>query len=187
MSNPWVAKSGSSSLKVVETGGMSDYCKFLDTLENNNLIEPDIEDELVEKELRLFNVIDESAKYTIQLKCERDLLKFGEFLSEEQVEFKISLLSCISDHLNEIQNKRSLLIERICEESKSNDLLIEESQQDNFLKLTQIAQEDRDLYSLLKKSNSIHPQTLESTKRSVSHIESMSEQIHLKCNKILKL
>ncbi|CAG9319170.1 unnamed protein product [Blepharisma stoltei] len=169
MSNPWAVKGGSATLKVVDTGGMGDYCNFLDNLESTEA-SPEISDELMGKQAHLLEVIDECEKYAIQLKCERDLVKFGEFLNKQQVDIKIELLSKTSNYLKLIKQNRKKLIQHICEESQG-ELVVEEDMQDSFIRIIEIAQHDSHYYSLLKKSNAIHPQTLENTKSSLNEIK----------------
>lgn len=158
--NPWDSRRPPATLKTVDLGGMEDYFAFARSRMEEREVPPSpdlvsssplrslrevdscIDNPLIALQKQLFALIEECFRYFAQLKAERDVFKFGEFLTSYEIEYKIGVLQRLSHLMRGFLDNRGVLVEHICSKEAINALIVEEDLQEEFLTLMELVQKE---------------------------------------------
>ena len=159
-SNPWDSRRPPAALRTLDLGGMEEYYLFARSLPglHNSTAPPEalsqsplrsvregdscLDNPIIALQKRLFELIEECFRYFAQLKAERDVFKFGEYLTSYEIEGKVGTLKRLTHLMRSFVEHRGVLVEHICAKDALNSIIVEEDLQDQFLTLVSLIQRE---------------------------------------------
>mmetsp|Transcript_736 Transcript_736/g.1172 ORF Transcript_736/g.1172 Transcript_736/m.1172 type:complete len:247 (-) Transcript_736:28-768(-) len=175
--NPWDTTE-SAKLKTYELGELGEVWKVGESLGFNCEVAPSYH--LASYQKKLLETIDECAHYSEMLKYEQDLDRFGELVSEQEIDYKTTVLKSITKHLKQILDNKELFMDRLSQNYSGSEINIEEDKQKDFLELLKVVTEKQNNFKLLSQATKIHPNTLSKLQNNLnSLLEQTQEAIDL--------
>lgn len=150
--NPWQPKR--LALRTTDLGGLEEFCEVAYVKDEG------VESELIGLQQDLFRTMDMCRKYNSTAKARNDFLKYGEFISTYELEYKAKLLNRLKVHLSEIIASKDKLIGALASESRANSLTVDCEKQTQFIQFMHLASQGSSFYSLLSESTKVHDLTL---------------------------
>ena len=174
--NPWENRRPTAGLRTIDLGGMEEYYLFARSLPGikppetadilaqsplRSVREDDscLESPIISLQKRLFERIEECFRYFSQLKAERDVFKFGEYLTSYEIEGKIGILKRLTHLMKSFVENRGVLIDHICAKDALSSLIVEEDLQEQFLTLITLIQKEVtqvSYYDMLHRAAQMH-------------------------------
>mmetsp|Transcript_19110 Transcript_19110/g.34781 ORF Transcript_19110/g.34781 Transcript_19110/m.34781 type:complete len:192 (+) Transcript_19110:1380-1955(+) len=151
--NPWQSKR--IALRTTELGGLEDFCEVASVA-----VEPR-ESEMVALQDALFRLMDSYRQLNASAKAQNDIEKYGEFISNYEMDYKIKLLKRLTEHLAQIVDSKDLLISALARESRGNCIVVDNDKQFPFIEFLQLASQGTSFYSLLSEAAQMHDSTMQ--------------------------